>query len=75
MVETVWHVLWREVNYVGNRGLNMKLLGRRGRGRPKIRYMDVIKENMRVANVAEEDAIDRGEGGGPSTVATPNRKS
>ena len=37
----------------------MELPGRRKRGRPKRRFMDVVKEDMLVVDVTEEDAEDR----------------
>ena len=37
----------------------MELAGRRSRGRTKRRFMDVVKEDMRLAGVREEDAEDR----------------
>ena len=33
--------------------------GRRQRGRPKIRFMDVVKDNMKLVGVREEDAEDK----------------
>ena len=37
----------------------MSVPNKKKRGRPKRRFMDVIKENMKVAVVNEEDTIDR----------------
>ena len=37
----------------------MELTGKRKQGRPKRRYMDVVKEDMAVVEVMEEDAEDR----------------
>ena len=53
------HVQRREEDNIGRRMLMMEPPGRRRRGRPKRRYMDVIREDMRVAGVREEDAEDR----------------
>ncbi len=39
--------------------LRMDLPGKRKRGRPKRRYMDVVKENMADVEVTEEDTEDR----------------
>ena len=39
--------------------LRMELPGRRKRGRPKGRYMDVVKEDMRAAGVTEDAVGDR----------------
>ena len=35
--------------------LRMELPGKRKRGRPKRRFMDVVKEDMAVVEVTEED--------------------
>ena len=37
----------------------MELPGKRKRGRPKRRFMDVVKENMADVKVTEEDTEDR----------------
>ena len=37
----------------------MELPGKRKRGRPKRRFMDVVKEDMAVVEVTEEDTVDR----------------
>lgn len=47
--------------------LRMELHGSRSKGRPERRFMDVAKEGVEVAGVREEDAEDRGDGGGRST--------
>ena len=53
------HVQRREEEHIGRRVLMMEPPGRRRRGRPKRRYMDVIREDMRDAGVRREDAGDR----------------
>ena len=53
------HVRRREVGYIGRRMLEMELPGKRRKGRPKRRYMDAVREDMRVVGVTEEDAEDR----------------
>ena len=55
----------------------MELPGKRKRGRPKRRFMDVVKEDMAEVEVTEEDTVDMMEttGEGKSTVATPDGKS
>ena len=52
------HVQRRESEYIG-RMLRLELPGRRSRGRPKRRFMDVVREDMKLAGVREEDAEDR----------------
>ena len=39
--------------------LRMELSGKRKRGRPKRRFMDVVKEDMAEVEVTEEDTVDR----------------
>lgn len=53
------HVQRREEDYIGRRMLEMEPPGRRKRGRPKRRFMDAVEEDMRVAGVRREDAVDR----------------
>ena len=53
------HVLRKDDGYVGRRMLKMELPGKRKRGRPKRRFMDVVKEDMAEVEVKEEDADDR----------------
>ena len=53
------HVQRRDNEYIGKKVLRMELPGKRRRGRPKRRYMDSIREDMRTAGVIEEDANDR----------------
>ena len=48
------HVLWRDSEYIGRRMLGMELPGRRPRGRPKRRFMDAVKEDMKPAGVREK---------------------
>ncbi|KAK3524753.1 hypothetical protein QTP86_002469 [Hemibagrus guttatus] len=53
------HVQRRESEYIGRRMLDMGLPGRRQRGRPKRKYMDVINEDMKLVGARVEDAEDR----------------
>ena len=53
------HVQRRNEGYIGKRMLGMGIPGRRKRGRPKRRYMDVVGEDMRVVGVTEDDTGDR----------------
>ena len=45
--------------YIGRRMLRMELPGKRKRGRPKRRFMDVVKEGMAGVEVTEEDTVGR----------------
>ena len=47
------------VNILVEGWLSFELPGRRPRGRPRRRFMDVVKEDMKVVGVREEDAEDR----------------
>ena len=40
------HVVSRVQEYVGSRVIEMELQGKRKRGRPKRRFLDVVKEDM-----------------------------
>ncbi|OKP64685.1 hypothetical protein A8A03_01925 [Escherichia coli] len=53
------HVQRRDSEYIGKRMLRLELPGRRPRGRPKRRFLDVVKEDMRIVGVGEEDTEDR----------------
>ena len=57
----IWygHVLRKDDGYIGRRMLRMELPGKRKQGRPKRRFMDVVKEDMAEVEVKEEDADDR----------------
>ena len=53
------HVRRKDDGYIGRRMLRMELPGKRKRGRPKRRFMDVVKEDMAEVEVTEEDTEDR----------------
>ena len=49
------HVQRRNAEYIGKRMLCLELPGKRRRGRPKTRFMDVVREDMRVVGVSDRD--------------------
>ena len=49
------HVMRREREYVGRKMMEMELPGKRRRGRPKRRFLDVIKEDMGEVGAKETD--------------------
>ena len=53
------HILKRKNSYVGKRMIAISVPNKRKRGRPKRKFMDGIKEDMKVVEVNEEDAINR----------------
>ncbi|KAI5095993.1 sushi, von Willebrand factor type A, EGF and pentraxin domain-containing protein 1 isoform X4 [Silurus meridionalis] len=54
------HVQRRDMGYIGRRMLRMEPPGRRKRGRPKRRSMNVVREDMQVVGLKEADVEDRG---------------
>ena len=48
------HVMRREEHYVGRRAMEMKVRGRRKRGRPKRRWLDKVKYDIKEKGVTEE---------------------
>ena len=53
------HVMRRDQEYVGRKMMEMELPGKRRRGRPKRRFLDAVKEDMREVGVKETDVEDR----------------
>ena len=53
------HVRRKYDGYIGRRMLRMELPGKRKRGRPKRRCMDVLKEDMAEVEVTKEDTENR----------------
>ena len=51
------HVLRKDDGYIGRRMLRTELPEKRKRGRPKRRFMDVMKEDMTEVEVTEEDTV------------------
>ena len=69
------HLRRKDDGYIGRRMLMMELPGKRKRGRPKRRFMDVVKEDMAEVEVTEEDTVDRNNWRRKTAVATPDGKS
>ena len=53
------HVMRRDQEYVGRRVMEMKLTGKRKRGRPKRRFLDVVKEDMGEVGAKETEVENR----------------
>ena len=64
------HVMRRDRQYVGRKMMGMELPGKRKRGRPKRRFLDVVKEDMGEVGVKETDVEDRTVGERLYAVAT-----
>ena len=57
----IWygHVMRRDQEYVGREMMEMELPGKGRRGRPKRRFLDVVKEDMGEVGAKETDVEDR----------------
>ena len=53
------HVMRRDQEYLGRKMMEMELPGKRRRGRPKRRFLDVLKEDMKEVGVKEMEIEDR----------------
>ena len=53
------HIKRRPDNYVGKVVQQMEIDGKRLRGRPRRRWMNVIQEDMKACRVTEHDTADR----------------
>ena len=53
------HVMRRDQGYVGTKMMEMELLGKRKRGRPKRRFLDIVKEGMGEVGAKETDVENR----------------
>ena len=53
------HVMRREEHYVGRRAMEMKVQGRRKRGRPKRRWLDKVKDDIKEKGLSADDVYDR----------------
>ena len=57
--EVVWTCYRRGQEYVGRKMMEMELPGKRKRGRPKRRFLDVVKEDMGEVGARETDIENR----------------
>ena len=53
------HVMRRDQEYLGRKMMEMELLEKRRRGRPKRRFLDLVKEDIGEVGVKEMDVEDR----------------
>ena len=53
------HVMRRDQEHVGRKMMEMELPGKRRRGQPKRRFLDVVKEDMKEVGVKKMDIEDR----------------
>ena len=53
MLRWYGHVMRRDQEYVGRKMMEMELPGKRKRGRPKRKFLDVLKENMEEVGAKE----------------------
>ncbi|KAJ8720388.1 hypothetical protein PYW07_012431 [Mythimna separata] len=49
------HIMRRLREYVGQRCMDMAVLGAKSRGRPRKRWLDVVKSDMRANGLTEKD--------------------
>ena len=55
----VWTGKRKEEDYVGKRLMEMAVPGRRKRGRPRRKWMDLLREDMERVGAREGDEVDR----------------
>ena len=53
------HVMRREEHYVGRRAMEMKVQGRRKRGRPERRWLDKVKDDIKEKGLSADEVYDR----------------
>ena len=53
------HVMRREEHYVGRRAMVIKVQGSRKRRRPKRRWMDKVKDDIKAKGLSADDVYDR----------------
>ncbi|KAJ8720044.1 hypothetical protein PYW07_012087 [Mythimna separata] len=67
------HIMRRPTEYVGRRCMNMAVLGARSRGRPRMRWLDVVKSDMRANGLTVKDVEDRAKWSKLSRKADPGK--
>ena len=58
-IEWLEHVLRRDMRYTGQKMLRLEVPGKRRRERPKRKFVDVVREDMRAIGETEQDARDK----------------
>ena len=53
------HLRRKDDGYIVRKMLRMEWAGKRKRGRPKRRFIDVVKEDIAEVEVTDEDTVDR----------------
>ena len=53
------HVMRREEQYIGRSAMEMKVQGRRKRGRPKRRWLDKVKDDIKENGVSADEVSGR----------------
>ena len=65
------HVMRREEHYVGRRAMVMKVQGRRKIGRPKRRWLDKVKDDIKEKGLSADVVYDRVHGDVCHRTSTP----
>ena len=65
------HVMRREEHYVGRRVMEIKVQGRRKRGRPKRRWLDKVKDDIKEKGLSADEVYDRATWRGMSSYIDP----
>ena len=58
MLKWYGHVMRREEHYVGRRAMEMKVQWRRKRGRPKRRWLDKVKDDIKEKGLSADELYD-----------------
>ena len=65
------NVMRREEHHVRRRGMVMEVQGRRKRGRPKRRWLDKVKDDIKEKGLSADDVYDRATWRGMSPYIDP----